>query len=126
MTATNENFFDSIHGALTPEQAAQAFALAEQGDTGGKPDAGGAPTTTAATDNTSTTTATPTDNEQAKPADAGKTTTTGADGAGTKDGAEVIDPANAVVLARDGKHTIPYDRLEKARQGVDNSCQQAS
>jgi hypothetical protein len=117
MTATNENFFDSIDGALTPEQAAQAFALAEQGDTGGKPDAGGAPTTTAATDNTSTTTATPTDNEQAKPADAGKTTTTGAEGAGTKDGTEVIDPANAVVLARDGKHTIPYDRLEKARQG---------
>lgn len=54
MTTTNENFVNSIDGALTPEQPAQAFTLAEQGDTDAKQDAGDAPTTTAATDNTST------------------------------------------------------------------------
>ena len=27
-----------------------------------------------------------------------------------------VDPANAVILARDGKHTIPYSKLEEARR----------
>lgn len=116
MTATTESFFDSIDGALTPEQAAQAFALAEQGDIGTKPEPGGEPTTTAATDDKSTSTAT-NQEEQPNAANPTKDDAAGADKAGTKDDETGIDPSKAVVLARDGKHTIPYERLEKARQG---------
>lgn len=36
MTAPTDNFFDSINGALTPEQALQALSLEGKGDTGGK------------------------------------------------------------------------------------------
>jgi hypothetical protein len=116
MTATTtENFFDGIDGALTLEQAAQAMALAEQGDTGGKPEDGGAPATTTATDDKGPEKTETPDNGQPKADD--KATTPGVDDAGTKDDETGIDPSKAVVLARDGKHTIPYERLEKARQG---------
>lgn len=98
-TSHDTNFFDDIDGALTPEQAAQALRLAESGDTGAQPDNGGAPTTTPATDETSKTGA----------ADAGTTNTTTTDESG-------IDPTKAVVLAKDGVHTIPFAKLEQARQ----------
>lgn len=112
MTATNESFFADIDGALTPEQASQALAMAEQGDTG-KPESGDAPAITAATDDKSTTT-TQDQSEQTQAASQDKANNGGE--AGTTDEAG-IDPAKAVVLAKDGVHTIPYDRLEKARQG---------
>lgn len=112
MTATTESFFADIDGALTPEQASQALAMAEQGDTG-KPESGDAPAITAATDDKSTTT-TQDQSEQAQAASQDKANNGGE--AGTTDEAG-IDPAKAVVLAKDGVHTIPYDRLEKARQG---------
>lgn len=112
MTATTESFFADIDGALTPEQASQALAMAEQGDTG-KPESGDAPAITAATDDKSTTT-TQDQSEQTQAASQDKANNGGE--AGTTDEAG-IDPAKAVVLAKDGVHTIPYDRLEKARQG---------
>ena len=112
MTATTESFFANIDGALTPEQASQALAMAEQGDTG-KPESGDAPAITAATDDKSTTT-TQDQSEQTQAASQDKANNGGE--AGTTDEAG-IDPAKAVVLAKDGVHTIPYDRLEKARQG---------
>jgi len=112
MTATTESFFADIDGALTPEQASQALAMAEQGDTG-KPESGDAPAITAATDDKSTTT-TQDQSEQTQAASQDKANNGGE--AGTTDEAD-IDPAKAVVLAKDGVHTIPYDRLEKARQG---------
>lgn len=96
---TNQDFdYDSIDGALTPQQALAALS-AEQGDTSGAQatgDLGGAPATTAATDTTPAASADSTTAE--------KPVTTEA------------DPADAVLLARDGKHTIPYDTLVKARE----------
>jgi len=118
MTATTENFFDSIDGALTPEQAAQALALAEKGDTGTPtPEPGGEPTTTTATVDKSAATATPKQEEQPQAASPNKDDASGADKAGATDDETGIDPSKAVVLAKDGVHTIPYERLEKARQG---------
>lgn len=117
-TNTQQNeFIQALQGDLTPEQAAQLLELGELGDTGAMPDNGGAPD--ASTDagdagnaegdagtNQSNTEAAAAAGEPAKP-DA-------QDGAA---GDAEPDPANAVVLAKDGKHTIPYDRLVQAREG---------
>ena len=97
--------YTTIEGALTPEQAAAALAAGE-GDTSAELENGGAPDATTVTDDAA---ATDGDNK-AKPDAAA----TGED-AGTTTEAE--DPANAVVMARDGKHTIPYETLVKHREG---------
>ena len=92
--------FSNIEGALTPEQAALALASGE-GDTGAAPENGGAPEATTEQDDTA---ATDGDNKATPEAEA-----TGKDADITAD--------NAVVLARDGKHTIPYETLVKHREG---------
>ena len=97
--------YTTIEGALSPEQAAAALAAGE-GDTSAELENGGAPDATTVTDDAATTDG----DNKAKPDAAA----TGED-AGTK--TEAGDPANAVVLARDGKHTIPYEKLEEARKG---------
>ena len=97
--------YTTIEGALSPEQAAAALAAGE-GDTSAELENGGAPDATTVTDDAA---ATDGDNK-AKPDAAA----TGED-AGTT--TEAGDPANAVVLARDGKHTIPYETLVKHREG---------
>ena len=84
--------YTTIEGALSPEQAAAALAAGE-GDTSAELENGGTPDATTVTDDAATTSE-----------DAGTTTEAG-------------DPANAVVLARDGKHTIPYETLVKHREG---------
>ena len=97
--------YTTIEGALTPEQAAAALAAGE-GDTSAELENGGTPDATTVTDDAAATDG----DHKAKPDAAA----TGED-AGTK--AEAGDPANAVVLARDGKHTIPYETLVKHREG---------
>lgn len=84
--------YTTIEGALSPEQAAAALAAGE-GDTSAELENGGTPDATTVTDDAAAT----------------------SEGAGTK--TEAGDPANAVVLARDGKHTIPYETLVKHREG---------
>jgi len=97
--------YSNIEGALTPEQAAAALAAGE-GDTSAELENGGAPDATTEQDDAA---ANDGDNK-AKP-----------DAAATGDGAsattEAGEPANAVVLARDRVHTIPYEKLEEARKG---------
>lgn len=112
MTTSNEDFYGSIDGALTPEQAARALALAESGDTGARPEPGGAPTTTAAPDGKADEAGAPTAGGAPAPHAGGH-----GKGDGNADGNVQMNADNAVLLARDGKHTIPFDRLEKARQG---------
>lgn len=105
-TSDMEFDYSNIDGALSPEQAAQVLAMGE-GDTGAQPENGGAPATTPATEDKAATNGD--DNgKQADAADTGKDADTNA---------EAQDPAKAVVLARDGKHTIPYDTLVKHREG---------
>lgn len=103
---TNQDFYDNINSALTPEQAAQALALAE-GDTAKPAETGSKPE--AATD----------EGETSKVGDKDDSAQSKAN---DEDG---ITAENAVVLAKDGKHTIPYDRLEKARQGERHWREQA-
>ena len=89
MTTTTHDFFQNteITGALTPEQAAQLMELSVTGDTGTTPENDGAPTTITA----------PTDDQ---PADDGKGS---------------ANEAKGVLLAKDGVHTIPYEKLTEAR-----------
>lgn len=106
MTTTQQTEFLQQHaqdGVMTPEQAAQFLELAE-GDTGTKlPDTSSVPS--------------------AAPADAVASTDPAAELEPSKNAGELPppsdvqpDPANTVILAKDGKHTIPYSKLEEARQ----------
>lgn len=116
MTIENEDFYDGDGDALSTEQALQALAELEgEGDTGEQPDNGGEPTTTTGTDDERG------DDADGKPTDDAADKATKPEGDG-KDGAQALpedklNADNAVILAKDGKHTIPFDRLEKARQG---------
>lgn len=106
MTTTQQTEFLQQHaqdGVMTPEQAAQFLELVE-GDTGTKlPDTSSVP--------------------GAAPADAVASTDPAAELEPSKNAGELPppsdvqpDPANTVILAKDGKHTIPYSKLEEARQ----------
>ena len=97
--------YTTIEGALSPEQAAAALAAGE-GDTSAELENGGTPDAATVTDE-----ATATDGDNKAKPDAAAT----GEGAGTT--TEAGDPANAVVMARDGKHTIPYETLVKHREG---------
>ena len=97
--------YTTIEGALSPEQAAAALAAGE-GDTSAELENGGTPDAATVTDE-----ATATDGDNKAKPDAAAT----GEDAGTT--TEAGDPANAVVLARDGKHTIPYETLVKHREG---------
>ena len=97
--------YTTIEGALTPEQAAAALAAGE-GDTSADLENGGTPDATTVTDD-----ATASDGDNKAKPDAAAT----GEDAGTT--TEAGDPANAVVMARDGKHTIPYETLVKHREG---------
>ena len=116
MTTSHTDFYSNINGALTPEQVIQALSLEAQGDTGTQPDTGGAPATTTATD-TSTEGNDPKDQGQAKAA------------AATNGAASIpedqMTAENTVILARDGKHTIGFEQLDKARQQRDEFKAQA-
>jgi len=86
-----------LHQDTTSALALYHAALDEQGgkgDTGTKPEDDGAPTTVSDADKG----AEP-KSEPVQPA-----------------AKEELDPANAVILAKDGKHHIPYSKLEEARQ----------
>ena len=97
-------FIQALQGDLTPEQAAQLLELGELGDTGAMPDNGGAPDAS-------------TDAGDAGNADGDAGTNQPNTEAAAAAGDAEPDPANAVVLAKDGKHTIPYERLVQAREG---------
>ena len=108
MQTTQQEFLQTHaqDGVMTPEQAAQFLELVE-GDTGTTlPDSGGEPgATTADAWTTSTPDAErqPSTNNIVDPKTAA---------------AIEPDPANTVILAKDGKHTIPFAKLEEARREV--------
>ena len=109
--------YSIIEGALTPEQAAAALAAGE-GDTSAELENGGAPEVTTVKDDAAANDG----DTKAKP-DAAADTSKDKDAASTTTDAE--DPAKAVVLARDGKHTIPYEKLMEARDGMQHWKAQA-
>lgn len=107
-TTTQQDEFIQQHaedGALTPEQAAQLLEMGMQGDTGAPAlDTGGTPDASLAQAKQLESV------QQTDAADASKSVHTPANGDG-------VDPANAVVLAKDGVHTIEYQKLVDARNG---------
>ena len=101
MTTSQQDSLDSAGGELSADQLTRMLNAGLHGDTSAvSEEPGGAPAT--ATDPANTPAA-PAAETVAKP---------GGDAAPAEP-----DPAYAVVLAKDGKHTIPYEKLEQARQG---------
>lgn len=102
---TQAEFFQThaVDGKLTDAQMLQLLELPE-GETSTLLE-GGEPSTAAEVKDQPA-------GEQGKPND---TTNDGAPAPATL--AAEIDPSKAVILARDGVHTIPYEKLEQARQG---------
>ena len=100
MTTTHQEFIQThaVDGRLTPEQAAQLLELS-QGDTGAS-----------TLDNGSKPVASPADGTTPAGAQATDDTNNGAL-------SPELDPANTVILAKDGKHTIGYEKLVEAREG---------
>lgn len=94
----DNEFIASLEGELSHEQVAQLLGLSDEGDTDSElSEQGGAPDAATADDQT----------EQGT-ADANK---------GSAPNEDELDADNTVILARDGKHTIGYDQLVKARDG---------
>lgn len=114
MSITNEQaeFIQSYDGDLSPEQAAQLLEMAENGDTGAVvPETGSQPAATP-----EQTPAQPAGEPVSENQPATTPATTGDDQAAAATVAEgEIDPAKAVVMAKDGVHTIPYEKLVEAR-----------
>ncbi|MFK8398163.1 hypothetical protein M2D07_006590 [Pseudomonas sp. BGr12] len=111
--STNQAEFIELHapdGQLTPEQAAQLLELSLQGDTGAvvaaSPETGSAPAAAPASEVQATT-----DVEQAKPQEQQQATGS----ATTSTQESELNPGNAVILAKDGIHTIDYQKLVDAR-----------
>jgi len=104
-------FIQSLNGELTPEQAAHLLEMGE-GDTGAAPDIGGEPAASRVEGETAKPEGEASNIESTANAgnpDAGK-------GTATEELPEGLTPENAVILAKDGKHTISYDKLVEARQ----------
>ena len=99
MTTTQTEYFQAhaVDGVLTDAQMLELLELPE-GDTAkaesGVPDAA-----------------------HAQAADTGKQASENEKNEDATSQTSVPDPAKAVILAKDGVHTIPYAKLEEARQG---------
>lgn len=88
MTKQNE-FIESLDGELTTEQVAELIGFGE-GDTGDKPETDDLPEVVTGKDDSATSEESANDEAQ--------------------------DPANSVILAKDGVHTIPYQKLTDERE----------
>lgn len=120
MTTSTNDFFQNteIDGALTPLQAAQLLELAQSGDTSFGLDNGDAPTTTTAAPVPAPEGAANADDPKNSGAPAPASAPAAAPAAAPAPASYTEpDPSKAVVLAKDGVHTIPYEKLAQAREG---------
>lgn len=94
----HDEYISSLNGELSPEQAAQLLELADMGDTGTQlPEESGVPSAALATEESNA------DSEAGRKPDSATL--------------EEAYPEGAVILAKDNKHTIPYEKLAQAREG---------
>lgn len=104
MTTTHDEFISThaVNGVLSPLHAAQLLELGLEGDTGNKPEPSDVPVVAAAT-------------VQGDPGVqvVNKDEPNGAQTPATGE----PDPAKTVILAKDGVHTIDYQKLVDAREG---------
>lgn len=120
MTTTDQQneFIQSLNGDLNPTQAAQLLEMSGQGDTGAtSPELAAQPgaATATAEGTTSSDAGTTGANTSATAAPAASTPAAAPDA--TPAAASELTAANAVILAKDGKHTIGYEKLVEAREG---------
>lgn len=115
MSTTQAEFIE-LHapdGHLSAEQAAQLIELSLQGDTGAasvaSPEPGSAPAAAPASEAQTATTEAQAQQSQEQQQATGSATTSPQEGE--------LNPENAVILAKDGKHTIDYQKLVDAREG---------
>lgn len=94
-----DELIQTIEGAPTPQQASELLELMHEGDTGGMPEAG---------------LPDPGAGGESGP----KVGEEGTDGSETGADTGDLTAENAVILARDGKHTISYDKLVEARESA--------
>ncbi|ENU80597.1 hypothetical protein F975_01651 [Acinetobacter sp. ANC 3789] len=106
ITEQQNELIEANGGKPTPELAAQLLEQALNGETATPAETGGVPSTT----QVQTEGTTPTDGE-------GNTQNAGGAQAQQQIDESQLNAENAVLLAKDGKHTIPYDRLADARKG---------
>lgn len=97
MNTQQDEFFQTLGDNLTPEQAAQLLEMGQQGDTGTAPETGGEPDASTAGDEGESGQA---DEQQDQESEG-----------------EQPEGEQPVLLAKDGKHTIPYEKLSEAREG---------
>lgn len=98
-------------GELTAEQAARLLELADEGDTGGDtPEPGGEPDATL----------------DAEPASQAVDGGEGDAGQAQEPDESELNADNAVIQAKDGKHTIAFQKLVDAREAAATSKQQAA
>lgn len=111
MTTTAQDEFLNTHadsGVLTPEQAAQLLELGEQGDTGKQPEQAVVPAAAAEGGGEKP-------EGEAKDAKTEPNDKPQGEAAPTTDD-EPKDPSKAVILAKDGVHTIEFQKLVDARE----------
>lgn len=104
----NPNEFIQQHapnGEMTAEQAAQLLELADMGDTGEPTLESGSETPAAAAA------------EAVQATDGAQATENVSSTDGNAASVEAEDPAKSVIMAKDNVHTIPYQRLQEAREG---------
>lgn len=103
---TVQSFLDTneITGALTPEQAAQLLELPPEGDTVDETETASAPAPA--------------------PAEPESSPAVAIEGNTTKNEADPADLSaeNAAILAKDGKHLIPFDKLTEARDSAQRAA----
>lgn len=113
------------NGVLSPEMAAQL--LAGMPGTGLEGETGAEPEPTAASPTAAPATDTPADqpDAQGKPEQNEQKTNDGGAPAAAAVNEDELTDETAVVLAKDGKHHIPFARLQEARQGEQSQRQRA-
>ena len=111
------------NGVLSPEMAAQL--LAGMPGTGLEGETGAEPEPTAASPTAAPATDTPADQPDAQGEPKQNEQKTNSGGAAAAVNEDELTDENAVVLAKDGKHHIPFARLQEARQGEQSQRQRA-
>lgn len=125
MTTSNGVVDGGANAPLNSEQAAEMMRLAELGDTSVLGlDFGAGPTGAPAKIDGDKSAATGEDVKNANGADGAKAGGEGEKVAGIPDDQQTAD--NTVILAKDGKHTIPFDTLAKTRQQRDEAIAAAA
>lgn len=115
MNTQQNEFLQSIDGDMTPEQAAQLLDMDGQGDTGTEPESG------SETPDASTDTGSDAGDDRATDQPGEESTASQPEGGQPDTGAE----ETPTLLAKDGKHTIPYEKLSDAREGERHWREQA-